>query len=95
MKVWVVTYAFHVPYSPVHLQCIHLNICIQLLLSLLMTVYDWTIIDSFISHGEGTAFNFSLGFKSLPICIGHNNICILIKGKYGLVFFKIPELVIK
>lgn len=24
---------------------------------------------------EGTAFNFSLGFESLPICIGHHNTC--------------------
>lgn len=35
------------------------------------------------SSEEDKASNFSLGFKSLPVCIEHYNICIPIKGKYG------------
>lgn len=31
------------------------------------------------SSGEGAMFNFSFRSKSLPICIGHNKICVPIR----------------
>lgn len=33
-------------------------------------------------------------FYSLPICIGHHNTGVLIKGKYGLTSYMIPELLV-
>lgn len=33
------------------------------------------------SSEKGIAFNSSLGFESLPICIGHHDICIPTKGQ--------------
>lgn len=47
------------------------------------------------SSEEGTTFNFSLGFQSLPICIAQNNICKSTKGRFGLTFYKIPDLIMR
>lgn len=46
------------------------------------------------SSEDRIAFNFSMGFKLLPICIGRHNICITIKSKYELMFYTILELLI-
>lgn len=66
---------------------------LSLLMTLCLYLVFGTVMDSFIQEAGGRfAFNFSLVFKSLPICIGHHNICVPMKGKYGLTFYKIPEL---
>lgn len=62
----------------------------QLPLSLLITLCLWLDLETdrlVCSSEEGTAFNFPLGCKLLPICIGHGKICIPLKGKYGLTYY--------
>lgn len=55
---------------------------IQLLSSLCMTLFltgSWDSNRVIHSFEEGIEFNCPLGFELLPICIGHNNICIPMK----------------
>jgi hypothetical protein len=59
-----------------------------------MNIGPSDVIHSFIYLKKETALNMFLGFKSLPICIRYHNSCILVKDKYGFIFFKIPELFI-
>ena len=40
---------------------------------------SWDSIRVIYSFEEEIEFNCPLGFESLPICIGHNNICIPMK----------------
>ncbi|MGE9716420.1 hypothetical protein ACQP3F_33010, partial [Escherichia coli] len=42
---------------------------------------------------DRTAFNFPWDLNNF-ICIGHDNICIPIEGKCGLMFYKILKLLI-
>jgi hypothetical protein len=67
------------------------GLCTKGVATLLMTLLitgPWNHNRLINSSEEGTVFNFSLGFKSLSIYTGHQNICIPTKGKYRVTLYQ-------